>query len=229
MTSAPEIIIAPITTEEQIRDAVELQRTIWAFEDNTDLLPPRFFVVSTKVGGQTFGAWIGDRMIAFLLAIPGLKPNGRPYLHSHMLGVLAEYRNTGVGRKLKLHQRDDALVRGIDLIEWTFDPMELKNAWFNLEGLGAVIRHYVRNQYGSSSSALQGGLPTDRCIAEWWIAKERVRPPVVERVRATPARTIEAQQELASRFEACFARGLTAFGVERDGDSIDYLFGVIPE
>lgn len=229
MTGAPEITIGPLATEEQIRDAVELQRTIWAFEDNTDLLPPRFFVVAAKVGGQAFGAWSDGKMIAFLLAIPGLKPGGHPYLHSHMLGVLAGYRNTGVGRRLKLHQRDEALSRGIDLIEWTFDPMELKNAWFNLEGLGAVIRRYVRNQYGSSSSALQGGLPTDRCIAEWWIAKDRIRPAVLDRVRATPARTREAQVELATGFESCFSRGLTAFGVERSGDSIDYLFGVLPE
>ena len=126
-------------------------------------------------------------------------------------------------------QRDDALARGIDLIEWTFDPLELKNAWFNLEGLGAVIRRYVRNQYGFSSSALQSGLPTDRCVAEWWIKKDRFRPAVVERVRATPVRSREVQEELATRFEACFARGLTAFGVERTGDSIDYLFGVVPE
>ena len=112
-------------------------------------------------------------MIAFCLAIPGLKPDGKPYLHSHMLGVLAEYRNHGVGRQLKLQQRDDALARGIDLIEWTFDPLEIKNAYFNVERLGAIVRRYLRNQYGASSSPLHGGLPTDRLVAEWWIRKPR--------------------------------------------------------
>ncbi len=226
---AEEIRIIDLTTLDQFHGALLLQKSIWAFEDDTDLLPHRFFVVAVKVGGQAFGAYEGDTMVAFLLAIPGLKPGGHPYLHSHMMGVLPDYQNLGLGRRLKMRQRDDALARGIDLIEWTFDPLELKNAWFNLEGLGAVIRRYVRNQYGFSSSALQSGLPTDRCVAEWWIKKDRFRPAVVERVRATPVRSREVQEELATRFEACFAKGLTAFGVERTGDSIDYLFGVVPE
>src|SRR5580692_12267528 len=140
------------------------------------------FVVATKIGGQLLGAFDGDRMVAFCVAIPGLKQGGKVYLHSHMLGVLPEYRNAGVGRQLKLRQRDDALARGIDLIEWTFDPLDLKNAWFNIERLGVVVRRYLRNQYGVSSSALHGGLPTDRLVAEWWIAKPREKAEVVERI-----------------------------------------------
>ncbi len=115
------------------------------------------------------------QMIGFCMAIPGLKAGGKTYLHSHMLGVLPDYRNSGVGRTLKLMQRDDALGRGIDLIEWTFDPLEIKNAFFNMERLGAIVRRYVPNQYGTTSSPLHGGLPTDRCIAEWWIASPRVK------------------------------------------------------
>ncbi len=88
-----------------------------------------------------------------------------------MLGVLPEYRNPGLGRALKMQQKEDALARGIDLIEWTFDPLDMKNAYFNIERLGAIVRRYVRNQYGVSSSILHGGLPTDRCVAEWWIRK----------------------------------------------------------
>ena len=72
-------------------------------------------------------------------------------------------------------QRDDALARGIQLIEWTFDPMELKNAFFNIERLGAIVRRYAENQYGITASPLHGGLPTDRCYAEWWIDSPRVR------------------------------------------------------
>ncbi len=165
-------------------------------------------------------------MIAFLLAIPGLKRDGHPYLHSQMLGVLPEYRNTGIGKRLKLHQKEDALARGYDLIEWTFDPLQLKNAWFNIEGLGAIVRRYIRNQYGTSTSVLQGGLPTDRCVAEWWVNKPRVRPDIVERVPVPASRSRAVQEEIADRFEACFARGLAVVGVQRDGSGIEYLFGV---
>jgi predicted GNAT superfamily acetyltransferase len=76
---------------------------------------------------------------------------------------------------LKLAQREDALAQGIDLIEWTFDPLELKNAWFNIERLGAVVRRFVPNQYGCTTSPLHGGLPTDRCVAEWRLDSPRVK------------------------------------------------------
>ena len=97
-----------------------------------------------------------------------------PYLHSHMLGVKSEYRNTGLGRRLKLFQREDAIAHGYDLMEWTFDPLEIKNAYFNLERLGAIARRYNINQYGITTSPLQGFLPTDRLVAEWWLKSERV-------------------------------------------------------
>ena len=205
-----------MSTEPELREAVALQKTIWGFDD-ADLLPFRMFVVATKIGGQLLGAFDAGRMIAFCLAIPGLKPDGKVYLHSHMLGVLPEYRNAGVGRQLKLRQREDALARGIDLIEWTFDPLELKNAYFNIERLGAIVRRYVRNQYGVSSSMLHGGLPTDRCVAEWWIAKPRATDrKSIERIQV-PADIESArakQAEIADRFEQCFARGLAVVGVE---------------
>ena len=105
-----------------------------------------------------------------------------------MLGVLPEYRNAGVGRMLKLEQRDDALARGIELVEWTFDPLEFKNAYFNMERLGAVVRRYVPNQYGTTSSHLHGGLPTDRCVAEWYVdarARASDRSPALPTARPT--------------------------------------------
>ena len=218
------IEIRELSSEPELREAVALQKTIWGFDD-ADLLPFRMFVVTTKIGGQLLGAFDNSRMIAFCVAIPGLKPGGKVYLHSHMLGVLPEYRNSGIGRQLKLRQRDDALARGIDLIEWTFDPLDLKNAYFNVERLGAIVRRYVRNQYGVSSSALHGGLPTDRCVAEWWIREPRVKTEVVERIHV-PADIADArakQAEIADRFEQCFARGLTVVGVE----SASYLLGVL--
>ena len=215
--------IRELGTHEELREVVALQKTIWGWED-ADVLPFRMLVVATKIGGQLLGAFEGDRMIAFCLAIPGLKADGSAYLHSHMLGVLAEYRNHGVGRQLKLRQRDDALARGIDLIEWTFDPLEIKNAHFNVERLGAIVRRYLRNQYGASSSPLHGGLPTDRLVAEWWIRRPREKPEAVERI-PVPADIAEAraqQSSIADRFEKCFARGLAVIGM--DGSS--YLLGV---
>ena len=219
------IEVRELASEPELREAVALQKTIWGFED-ADLLPFRMFVVATKIGGQLLGAFDAGRMIAFCLAIPGLKPGAKVYLHSHMLGVLAEYRNAGVGRRLKLRQREDALARGIDLIEWTFDPLDLKNAYFNIERLGAIVRRYVRNQYGVSSSLLHGGLPTDRCVAEWWIGKPREKVEVLERIHV-PADIESArakQTEIAGQFELCFARGLAVVGVE----GTSYLLGVLP-
>ena len=220
------MLIRELGTHEELREVVALQKTIWGLED-ADLLPFRMLVVATKIGGQLLGAFDGDRMIAFCLAIPGLKEDGKPYLHSHMLGVLGEYRNHGVGRQLKLRQRDDALARGIDLIEWTFDPLEIKNAHFNVERLGAIVRRYLRNQYGASSSPLHGGLPTDRLVAEWWIEKPREKTDVVERI-SIPADIAEArtlQSEIADQFESCFERGLAVIGMS--GNS--YLLGPLIE
>jgi predicted GNAT superfamily acetyltransferase len=217
-------VIRELSTEQELREALTLQKTIWGWAD-IDLIPFRMFVVATKIGGQVLGAFMDGGMVAFSLAIPGLKPDAKPYLHSHMLGVLPEYRNAGLGRSLKLRQKEDALARGLDLIEWTFDPLELKNAHFNLERLGAIVRRYARNQYGLSTSPLHGGLPTDRCVAEWWIRKPRVKAEVVERIHV-PTDIGEAramQSEIADRFEQCFARGLAVIGME--GGS--YLLGVV--
>src|SRR5215831_6998203 len=149
---------------EDFRACVSLQRDVWNFSD-AELVPLRMFVVADKVGGQVMGAFHGKEMIGFALSVPGTR-TGHVYLHSHMLAVRKDYRNAGLGRRLKLLQRDDALARGIELIEWTFDPLEIKNAYLNIEKLGAISRRYNINQYGITSSPLQGGLPSDRLIAE---------------------------------------------------------------
>jgi predicted GNAT superfamily acetyltransferase len=238
------IEVRPLTEREDLKTVVKLQREIWGFED-VDLIPLRLFVVATKIGGQVFGAFDSRQMIGFCMALPGLKAGGKTYLHSHMLGVLPDYRNSGVGRALKLAQRDDALGRGVSLIEWTFDPLEIKNAFFNIERLGAIVRRYVLNQYGTTSSPLHGGLPTDRCIAEWWIASQRVnaitsgrefaRNPVEMRVaipsdiaaiRTTDlARAREIQQTASEQFRAGFDRGLAVIGFEKSEQAGTYLLG----
>jgi len=225
----------------EFSDVLRLQQVIWGFDD-VELLPLRFLVVVSKVGGHVFGAYDGDQMIGFCFAIPGVKQGGRPYLHSHMLGVLPSYRDTGIGRRLKLRQREEALSRGIQLIEWTFDPLELKNAFLNIERLGAIVRRYNVNQYGITASPLHGGLPTDRCIAEWWIDSPRVRaavagepverrgeecisfPADIARIRAEePARAREIQKTNADKFQSAFARGLAVTGFDRSKTEGVYL------
>lgn len=238
------IQVRALTQHSDFEEAVRLQQRIWGFAD-IELLPVRLFVVATKVGGQAFGAFDGDRMVGFCLAIPGLKPGGGYYLHSHMLGVLPEYRNAGVGRLLKLEQRSEALARGIELVEWTFDPLETKNAFFNMERLGAIARRFLPNQYGTTTSHLHGGLPTDRLVAEWWIGSPRVaatlegrpfqRPPAEVRVAvpndiaqiraadAPRARAIQAQ--IGRQFIESFGRGLAVIGFERTPEAGVYLIG----
>jgi len=240
----PMIETRALTTHGEFNDAVRLQQEIWGFKD-VELLPLRLFVVATKIGGQAFGAFDGKRMVGFCLSIPGLKSGAKSYLHSHMLGVLPAYRDSGVGRTLKLAQRDDALARGIDLIEWTFDPLEIKNAYFNIERLGAVVRRYVLNQYGTTTSHLHGGLPTDRCVAEWWIASSRAKafiagqkfernpvdaritiPAEIADIRMKDANRARAIQKQASdEFTAAFDRGLAVIGFEKSEQAGTYLLG----
>jgi predicted GNAT superfamily acetyltransferase len=238
------IEIRRLSERDDLKSAVRLQRQIWGFED-VDLIPLRLFVVASKIGGQVYGAFDAGQMIGFCMSIPGLKPSGKTYLHSHMLGVLAEYRNTGVGRTLKLVQRDDAIERGIDLIEWTFDPLEIKNAFFNMQRLGAIVRRYVPNQYGTTSSPLHGGLPTDRCIAEWWISSPRVKtilegqpfqsndveariaiPSDIATIRTNePVRARDIQQNASEQFRAAFDRELAVIGFEKTEQFGTYLLG----
>jgi predicted GNAT superfamily acetyltransferase len=201
------------------------------------------FVVAKKTGGQVLLAFDGERAVGFALAFVALK-DGLVYLHSHMVGVLAGYRDRGVGRLLKLAQRADALARGIDLIEWTFDPLQLKNARFNIARLGAIVRHYLPNLYGRTSSPLHAGLPTDRLVAEWWVRSGRVEnavadsPAVIgggtaERI-AIPAgirelcetrapAAAEIQSRVRGRFEELIAAGYAATGFELNEEEGVYL------
>jgi predicted GNAT superfamily acetyltransferase len=238
LSAEPEkILLRNCTTLEEFRQCVALQQEVWGFSD-AELVPLRLFSLAPKVGGQVIGAWEGDTIIGFAFSIPGIR-NGHSYLHSHMLGVKESYRNTGLGRRIKLFQREDAIANGYELMEWTFDPLEIKNAYFNLERLGAIARRYNINQYGITSSPLQGFLPTDRLVAEWWLTSERVKtllatathplfepglrievPGTIYEWKAAPeTRKKAADVQLRNRelFLSAFARGLSCLGYERDG------------
>ena len=166
-----------------------------------------------------------------------------------MLAVAPEYRNRGVGKMLKLAQREDALARGIELIEWTFDPLEAKNAFFNIEKLGAIVRRYTPDFYGASTSPLHGNLPTDRLHAEWWLRTARVRSLLsgeglpkysvnetitVTNSRAAPDGTnhstcrigVRIVTEAQAQFTKAFSAGLTALRFQNlSGESACYQLG----
>ena len=171
--NAKGITIRRFATADEMQVCVGLQQEVWGFSD-VEIVPHRMFVVALRAGGQVLGAFDGERAIGFLLGFAAQR-NGKLYIHSHMAAVLPEYQNRSVGRRLKLAQREDALNRGIDLIEWTFDPLQTRNAHFNIARLGAIVREYLPNVYGCTSSPLHHGLPTDRLVAQWWIRESRVQ------------------------------------------------------
>ena len=177
-----EIIVRKCESLDEFHRCVELQREIWG-EADLEVEPATMFVVAAHTGGQVLGAFDGDRLVGYTLAVVGLRDRA-PYLHSHMTGVRSEYRDRGLGRRLKLFQRDEALGRGIRLIQWTFDPLELRNAHFNLNRLGAVCREYQPNLYGLTTSPLHRDLATDRLLAEWHLDSARVVAAVENLVKA---------------------------------------------
>jgi predicted GNAT superfamily acetyltransferase len=241
-----QITIRKCAGMEELEACVALQKEVWNFDD-VDLVPLRMFIVSQKIGGQTIGAFQGDELVGFAFSIPGSRA-GHAYLHSHMLAVRDAFRNHGLGRKLKLAQREDAIQQGFELLEWTFDPLEIKNAHLNLSRLGVIARRYSVNHYGHSSSPLQGGLPTDRLVAEWWLTSKRVvdllekkHPPQfeVEKRIEVPAqiyawksspddrqKAAEVQKRNREQFLSAFSQGLVALGYERDAqDNGAFLLG----
>ena len=221
---------------DEVSACVGLQKEVWNFTD-AELMPLRMFIVAEKIGGQVIGAFDSGKVVAFALTIPGAR-GGHSYLHSQMLAVRAEYRNAGLGRQIKLFQREDALARGFELIEWTFDPLEIKNAYLNIERLGAIARRYNVNQYGITSSPLQGGLPSDRLVAEWWLKSKRVEnllraapkpgfetlrtisvPEQIYDWKASPRtrdRAKEVQDCNRQDFLQAFSQDLAVLGYERD-------------
>jgi predicted GNAT superfamily acetyltransferase len=235
------IVVRKCAGMEEFQRCVALQREIWG-EDDLEVEPATLFVVAEETGGQVLGAFDGDRLIGYTLSLVGFR-DGSVFLHSHMTGVLGEYRDRGVGRALKLFQREEALGRGIRLIVWTFDPLEIRNAHFNLNRLGAIARKYLPNLYGLTTSPLHLGLPTDRLWAEWQLDSARVVAAVEDLAKEpeTASATIELPAELdvwkqgdmaavakvqariREEFTGWFARGYAAIGVKKSASGAAYL------
>ena len=229
------VSIRPCTDVASWRRCVELQHDVWHF-DPAELVPVHVLAVAAKTGGQVIGAYAQNgNQIGFALSFPAFRGSSR-YLHSHMVAVLPQYQNRGVGKRLKVAQRDDALKRGLDLIEWTFDPLELRNAYFNIAHLGVIVRRYIPDLYGPSSSPLHRGLPTDRLVAEWRLNSPRVlaalggdagshagRTAEIFVPDTSRGATAEVQARVRAEFTSWFSRGYAVTGFARSGLDGKYL------
>ena len=166
--------IRPIVTIDECRQVAALERQVWGYADAEDVVPPPVLIVSIKRGGILLGAFDElNAMQGFVYSLPAIK-DARITQWSHMLGVVPQARGTGLGLRLKLAQREEALKLGVDLIEWTYDPLQALNAQLNFARLGVIATEYEENIYGDSSSPLHRGTPTDRLIAEWHLTKPHV-------------------------------------------------------
>ena len=185
--------LRPLTTLEDCRRVAVLEREVWGYTDAEDVVPAPVLIVSVKRGGILIGAFDADDVMkGFVYSMASIK-DGRATQWSHMLGVTADVRSTGLGARLKLAQREEALRMGIELIEWTFDPLQALNAHLNFAKLGVVVSEYEENVYGESSSPLHRGTPTDRLIAEWHISR-----PHVERRLFQPAQPAMRDASISS-------------------------------
>jgi predicted GNAT superfamily acetyltransferase len=180
--------IQPLTTLQQFRQVEQLEAAIWG---PVDLVPVPILAVTVRRGAVLLGAYDTDRLVGFVFSLAALHKGtdgaSAPSHWSHMLGVDPRVRGSGLGADLKLAQRDAVSNLGLDLIEWTYDPLQSINAHLNFAKLGVIVEEYVENIYGESTSALHGGLPTDRFICQWWIR----RPHVVRRIAPAAIRAID--------------------------------------
>jgi predicted GNAT superfamily acetyltransferase len=239
MSKVDAIEVRHCTGLAEYEECVRIQRATWG---DDLVVPSGLSRVAQRTGGQVLGAFENGRMVGFTLAFAGIR-SGEPFLHSHQTAVLTEFRDAGVGRRLKLFQRQDALKRGIRLVEWTFDPLELKNAHFNLVRLGAIARVLIPNCYGITGSALHAGLPTDRLVAEWWLDSARVKsiladnalpsrnpaqrislPANIREIRVNePDEGARIQTAAREQFLKWFGSGNVATAVEPMGATTDYI------
>ena len=187
-----DVYIRDLHTLDDYRGVVALEQEIWGYTDPGDIITVPVFIITLKRGGILIGAFDKrERMVGFAFSIVGVK-EGKPTQWSHMMGVVPEYRRSGLGRALKLAQRERAIAAGFDLMEWTFDPLQALNAHLNFYKLGVVCREYARNVYGESTSALHKGTPTDRFVVEWHLREPHVERRIARTSSTLTVRAVEA-------------------------------------
>ena len=223
--------IRPLGTLGEFKATLPLQRRIWGF-DEADLIAPRLFGIFAHIGGSCLGAYLNGEIVGFSLAFAAIKPDHTAYWHSHMTGIAPDAQGLGIGQLLKVRQRKDALAAGIDRIEWTFDPLQARNAYFNIEKLGVEVSAYLPNYYGITSSELDGSRPTDRLVAVWKLHQPvvghrlagnlpplqagAVRIGIPARISEVPRdEALRIQQRVRQQFVESFGTGLRVTGFER--------------
>lgn len=221
-----KLTIAPLQSQADYKSAVDIQREVWKFDD-IDIIPPAMLLAADHCGGITLGAYntIGE-MIGFVTSILGME-DGIVVQHSHMLAVRQAYRNFGVGYRLKLAQRKEALKRKIRRITWTFDPVQPLNAYFNLGKLGAWSKLYRENFYGETTSILHLGLPTDRLVARWDLDSAAVVKRLDSGAPRHDLRKELKKQEVLNRLEDV-APGMTTSSPVKLTATADQLLFEVP-
>jgi len=231
-----ELEIRECTALSELTDCVQIQREVFGLPEG-ELSPVRHLVVSKNAGGFVLGAFDGERLAGFVLSVPAFLRGERAF-YSHMTGVRAEYQSLGIGAKLKWAQRTRALAEGVGFIKWTFEPVKARNAYFNLEKLGVIVREYKPNFYGTDyASENKIGIPSDRLFAEWHLKSEKVealargaqfvetRKPAAEihtlydwsgLVESSPTEALTEQTRIRGEFEAAFRDGLIVRDFKRD-------------
>jgi predicted GNAT superfamily acetyltransferase len=179
----PHVDVRLVRSMDEFAACEAMSREIWGAAER-NVVPRELLLTMQQNGGLVHGAFLsGGRLVGFCFGFLGLR-DGQLRLCSHQLGVLPEFRGGGIGIALKQAQRDDGLRLGYDLVSWTFDPLEARNAYINLHRLGCIARVYDRDHYGAMEDDLNRGLPSDRFEAEWWLRRPKLS------TRATEPRVI---------------------------------------
>lgn len=193
----PEINIRLIKNYDEYIAVAELQKEVWGHE-SIEIVPPSILMVNQKIGGIVAGAFVprdmsadkdgaDETLVAFVYGLPGFR-EGKEVHWSHMLAVKPEWRGKGLGGRLKQYQRDFVIAKGIDIVHWTYDPLESVNAVLNLSKLGALPAEYVCDLYGKGEkSVLHKGIGTDRFILTWYMSEEAKSAHLARYHAADPA------------------------------------------
>ena len=186
--------IRPLQTAAELRACVALQESTWG-PGFSERVPYAVLWFSRRIGGVLLGAFDGVDLVGFVFGLTGLR-DGLPLHWSDMLAVRSDARNRGIGVRLKLAQREALLQSAVSEAQWTFDPLESRNAYLNLDRLGVIAREYVRDVYGASDSPLHDVIGTDRLVAEWHIDSPRVVHRVAQAQRTGAIRDAPAVNEV---------------------------------
>jgi predicted GNAT superfamily acetyltransferase len=166
-----DIHIRDIDEVAEMRDVEELQKEVWGIPD-LDVVPLTQLVATKEAGGVLIGAFDGETLVGFVYGFPSFE-RGKLAHHSHMLAVKPPYRNFDLGRRLKLAQRDRVVAQGIEMISWTFDPLQSLNAHFNFNKLGVIADRYLPDFYGEDPASFLHQTGTDRLWVSWFVSRER--------------------------------------------------------